>query len=363
MEQSDEQKNLLLKDILASVSRAFYLSIWVLPTLVREPIGVTYLLARAADTIADNPQVEPKVRLDDLVKWQAILEAKEDPEKNQAFWDYLKNYVQTKAQSAPLATSVGPSPGSLTEGEGRLLTRLADVYSLYLKLDLFAQQEALTVVSTLIEGMKLDLKFFPGAFTTDEQLDNYAYLVAGCVGQFWSRITAHYLQAIKAEDLPTMEKWGINFGRGLQYVNILRDFPRDLRCGRLYVHCPGLEIFLQPTNQKDEQLLPFKAQLWPWINRALAYLEEGLYYIQKTPKKAWLLRLSTIWPLAIGLGTLLEMAQNPGWPSFSQRVKVSRLWVYTMMALSLVLVWSNSALGWAFGYMRLKIYDSLGLLS
>ncbi len=48
MDQTTEQKNLLLTDVLADVSRAFYLSIWVLPSSVREPIGVAYLLARAA---------------------------------------------------------------------------------------------------------------------------------------------------------------------------------------------------------------------------------------------------------------------------------------------------------------------------
>ena len=40
--------------ILRSVSRAFYLSIRVLPADLREPIGLAYLLARIADTIVDK---------------------------------------------------------------------------------------------------------------------------------------------------------------------------------------------------------------------------------------------------------------------------------------------------------------------
>lgn len=362
MDQTTEQKNLLLTDVLADVSRAFYLSIWVLPSSVREPIGVAYLLARAADTLADNPQTDPQVRLADLEKWQTILASKGAPEESRPFWDYLKNYVQEGAKSGHLAAAVGTSPGSITKGEGRLLMRLDDVYSLYLKLDFFAQQEALEVVSTLIEGMKLDLRSFPGAFTTDDQLENYTYLVAGCVGQFWSRITAHYLYAIKPEELPSMESLGVNFGKALQYVNVLRDMPRDIRCGRLYVPCPGLEKFLSPAQQNDAELLAFKVKLRPWIDKTLDHFYDALRYIQKTPKTALFLRLSTIWPVAIGLGTLLEMASSSKWPTFSQRVKVSRLWVYTMMAISLVIVWSNSALSWAFSSMRQKIDKYFDLL-
>lgn len=364
MDQAEEQKNLLLKDVLADVSRAFYLSIWVLPTLVREPIAVAYLLARAADTLADNPQIDPQVRLDDLEKWQTILVSKGAPEDSRPFWDYLKAYVQEGAESGHLAAVVGTSPGNITRGEGRLLVRLADVYRLYLKLDFFAQREAGKVVSTLIEGMKLDLRSFPGAFRTDEQLENYTYLVAGCVGQFWSHLTAHYLQAIKSEDLLTMEKLGVSFGKALQYVNVLRDMPRDIRCGRLYVPCPGLEKFLEPGQQhNDIELQAFKAKLRPWIDKALSHFQDALRYIQNTPKMALFLRLSTAWPVAIGLGTLLEMAQNPAWPTFSRRVKVSRLWVYLMILISLTLVWSNSALAWAFEHMQRKIIRHFEALS
>lgn len=362
MGQAEEQKNLLLQDVLADVSRAFYLSIWVLPSLVREPIGVAYLLARAADTLADNPQADPQVRLADLGKWQAILAQKGAPEASQAFWDYLKDYVKQGEESSGLASSVGTAPGSITKGEGRLLVRLADAYKLYLNLDFFAQQEVQEVVSTLIKGMKLDLQSFPGALKTDEELENYTYLVAGCVGQFWSRITSHYLGVIRPEALPTMEKLGVNFGKALQYVNVLRDMPRDIRCGRLYVPCQGLEKFLE-ENQSDEELYAFKAKLKPWLEKALSHFQDALLYIQKTPKTALLLRLSTIWPVAIGLGTLLEMARNPKWPTFSQRVKVSRLWVYTMMAASFVLVWSNGALEYVFRAMQGKILAQFDYLS
>ena len=46
---SDRER--LLTDLLRGVSRAFYLTLRVLPRGLREPMGLAYLLARAADTI------------------------------------------------------------------------------------------------------------------------------------------------------------------------------------------------------------------------------------------------------------------------------------------------------------------------
>ena len=44
----------LLTGLLPQVSRSFYLTIRVLPADLRRPVGLAYLLARAADTIADT---------------------------------------------------------------------------------------------------------------------------------------------------------------------------------------------------------------------------------------------------------------------------------------------------------------------
>src|SRR5216117_3031821 len=54
----------LLGDLLRQVSRSFYLSLAILPRPLREPIGLAYLLARAADTVADTRLIvrEDRVR-------------------------------------------------------------------------------------------------------------------------------------------------------------------------------------------------------------------------------------------------------------------------------------------------------------
>src|SRR5687767_4990504 len=56
----------LLDDVLRQVSRSFYLSLRILPGSLREPIGLAYLLARAADTVADTRVIPRAERLKHL---------------------------------------------------------------------------------------------------------------------------------------------------------------------------------------------------------------------------------------------------------------------------------------------------------
>ena len=51
---SAAQRRNLLEGLLKGVSRSFYLTLRVLPANLRQPVGLAYLLARAADTIADT---------------------------------------------------------------------------------------------------------------------------------------------------------------------------------------------------------------------------------------------------------------------------------------------------------------------
>ena len=50
-------------DLLASVSRSFYLSLKALPGEIRSAASLGYLLARATDTVADTKAIAPEERL------------------------------------------------------------------------------------------------------------------------------------------------------------------------------------------------------------------------------------------------------------------------------------------------------------
>ena len=71
---SPEERRRLLGATLRDVSRSFYLSIRALPGGLREPVGLAYLLARAADTIADTAPLRPDDRLRLLLLFRSQLE-------------------------------------------------------------------------------------------------------------------------------------------------------------------------------------------------------------------------------------------------------------------------------------------------
>ena len=92
----------------------------------------------------------------------------------------------------------------------------------------------------IIRGQTLDLQRFPKsggviALQTAAELDEYTYLVAGCVGEFWTRICLAHLPRYARESESELLRLGANYGKGLQLVNILRDIPADRRAGRCYL--------------------------------------------------------------------------------------------------------------------------------
>src|SRR5262245_42072132 len=68
---TDSRSPDILGPLLKSVSRSFYLTLRVLPRGLRDPVGLAYLLARAADTIADTQLIAPAQRLDLLLTFRA----------------------------------------------------------------------------------------------------------------------------------------------------------------------------------------------------------------------------------------------------------------------------------------------------
>src|SRR6185312_5490297 len=86
------------------------------------------------------------------------------------------------------------------------------------------------VLETIIEGQIQDLRVFPGenegklaALETREDLDRYTYLVAGCVGEFWTEVHVAHRPRLGHWDLPRMRALGVRLGKGLQLTNVLRD--------------------------------------------------------------------------------------------------------------------------------------------
>src|ERR1035437_8362175 len=222
MAQASEE---LLGGLLKEVSRSFYLTLRVLPGKIRAPIGLAYLLARTTDTIADTELVALEQRLEALRQ--------------------LRERIQ--GQHATPLDFGALAQRQASRAEGVLLEQCEASLALLHSLPAGDRQLVREVLNTITSGQELDLRRFAGAASgtlvalrTDEELDDYTYRVAGCVGEFWTRMCrAHLFPRAPLDDAFLLAN-GVRFGKGLQLVNILRDVAADLRQGRCYLPAESL---------------------------------------------------------------------------------------------------------------------------
>ena len=326
MKESDRD---LLGRLLPAVSRSFALSLRVLPGSLRAPFGLTYLLARAADTIADTRALPPASRREAIER--------------------VRGAIRGGTGRPELTVAADHAPA-----EQELLARLPDVLAAYRGLEAGDRAHSQAVLLTLTQAMLDALARFPaeteervGALETRDDLDRYTFMNAGCVGEYWTdMVVAHRPGSAARWNVPLMRSRGVRLGRGLQMINVLRDLPRDLRIGRCYL--PRVELAalgLAPADLLDPgasaRLQPLVARL---IADALDHLRHGLAYTLAVPRREPRLRLACAWPLLIGLATLARLARTESLLDPHVVVKVPRPEVRRQLVLSTALVGSNHGL-------------------
>ncbi len=333
-------------ELLKRVSRSFYLTMRILPPDMRRPVGAAYLLARAADIIADTRAVHSPGRLE-------VLRA-------------LRNSIQNGTGFGAVEMSMMSAQASTDERD--LLGDVAELVYDMRTIPLPDWDLVRDIVVRLTEGMEYDLTRFPlesrgevGALETAEELDEYTYMVAGCVGEFWTDVSMRHTPPLVRWDRDAMAELGVRFGKGLQMTNVLRDVPTDLRIGRCYIPQEWLQdVGLTPRDLLDADNAPdARPALLRGLEIALEHFDAAEAYLMAIPGQCARLRLAVAWPLIIGLATLEALARSPNWLDPKARSRVSRAWVYRMIALSLPMVNSNAALKTWIKSQRRRVTSSL----
>jgi farnesyl-diphosphate farnesyltransferase len=325
---------LLLGPLLKGVSRSFYLILRVLPVGMRDPIGLAYLLARAADTIADTSLIPPEQRLELLLS--------------------LRNQVNgASGEGALTRMAMEVAAQQRQSDEKVLLESLGTALTVLSQLSESDREAVRDIVTTLTKGMEFDLRTFPGEYSGRivalqelDELDQYTYMVAGCVGEFWIKMTYAHLPGTFKGGPETMLDRGIRFGKALQMTNVLRDCGKDLRIGRCYLPATMLDRFgLGP----QDLLLPnaslrARPLMFELVRKTLGHFREAVEYTLAIPAFSVRLRLACLWPILIGLETLLLLVYNDDWLDPERVSKIRRGNVYRVIAYSVPLVASNRLL-------------------
>ena len=301
-------KDELLGPVLRDVSRSFYLTLRVLPREVRPQIALAYLLARTADTIADTELVPPVDRVEKLRQFRERVRYEDALPVE---FDELLDQQDNPAERV-------------------LLERCHESLELLNDLSPTDRGQVLFVLETITRGQELDLRRFGDGsklqtLQTSRELEDYTYRVAGCVGEFWTRITRTHCFPDADLDEDTFLSDAARFGKGLQLVNVLRDIPRDLRNGRCYLPADALEkAGLQSADLLEPDTWPRLEPVFKsWLERARAHLTAGWRYTNTIPFNQYRLRLACAWPVLLGNRTLDKLqAANPLLPT--PRIKVTR---------------------------------------
>jgi farnesyl-diphosphate farnesyltransferase len=293
--------------ILRSVSRSFYLSIRLLPAQLREPVALAYLLARTTDTVADTAQISRSVRIETL--------------------KMLSNGIQGKT-SREVVVDLVASFVSLQEGavERRLLESLPDCLEWLEQMEAADRDEIRVVLRKIAQGQMLDLQRFDNpaeirALQNAADLDEYTYLVAGCVGEFWTRLCFRHVRKFASLSEDEMLALGKRYGMALQLINVLRDTGSDLRAGRCYFP----EYQLGAAHLTAGQILSEPERFQPiyrsWAQKAQDGLECGMQYSRSIRNRR--VRAATVLPALIGARTLALLSEA-GAAALRRTVKVPR---------------------------------------
>ena len=213
-------------------------------------------------------------------------------------------------------------------GNSRERHLLGQTYLVLLELEKIPESEALLIrelLETIISGQELDLIRFghtsfenPVALLSAAELEDYTWRVAGCVGEFWTKLGFLTLGK-RFSDFHENEliERGIAYGKSLQLVNILRDVVEDLAVGRCYLPVKHLD--------NTTELLEIHAI---WLEKAQNGLADGEFYADQL--KSRFLRVASVLPALLARKTL-EPMRGKTWSELQQRIKIPRIAVYDSM--------------------------------
>jgi len=322
--------------ILRSVSRSFYLSIRFLPAPLREPVALAYLLARTTDTVADAISISSNLRTEAL--------------------QMLSNAIQAKASREVVVDLIASFlPLQQDPTERRLLESLPGCLDWLEHVEEVDRNDIRVVLAKITHGQMLDLQRFDNpaeirALQSAADLDEYTYLVAGCVGEFWTRLCFRHVREFASLSEDAMLTLGKRYGMALQLINVLRDAGSDLRTGRCYF--PDEE--LRAADLTGPQILSEPERFQPiyrrWTEKAQDGLECGLRYSHAIRNRR--VRAATVLPALIGAGTL-ALLREAGISMLDRRVKVSRREVRGIIASLAITLASRSQIDGIFDRAKL----------
>ncbi len=286
MSSSAEER--LICRLLDENARTLSLTLRFLPRVLRDPLGLAYLLARAGDTIADEGSIPLTRRVSMIRELDFSLVS--------------GRFAAWKPCFSP--EEVSPRDAGLFTALPLLLSRLERHPD---------RAELLSLWRSILKGQAFDLERFPSSRALSRwELETYCGDVAGSVGSAWVRLIITHVPDVLISRHEMLIPWAVSYGKGLQLLNILRDRSADLVKGRIY------------AKEDDIPELMILAREW---------LAEGEKFLECLRPGRTLFASALPWDLAVQ--TLTKISAG----SAEDRVKLDRSEVYFTVLSNLASLW------------------------
>lgn len=335
--------------MLLKVSRTFALTINVLPAAPRRSVLLAYLFCRIADTVEDDPELSGAEKRDLLGRFEAI---------------FLPN-ADWKAAADAFAGAL-PEEWKRSDDDSRFLSAHPRW-----PLELFFDLPASTVehVSACVREMQRGMGEFAlrqatpgewGGLKTVAELDRYCYFVAGVVGVMLTELFAEYTPLIADSTADALRARAIDFGEGLQLVNIVKDAAEDSGRGISFV---PEELCAAHGLEPKDLFAPENAEAAMGVMRALCekalgHLDRAFEYSLLLPRLEPRLRLFCLWALLMAVATL-ERVTRDAQVLGEKKVKITRAEVKSIVRGSSLRVWSDALLKRQYGKLRARTVRNL----
>jgi farnesyl-diphosphate farnesyltransferase len=314
--------------MLPGVSRTFALTIPELPDGLRETVTNAYLLCRIADTIEDDPRLEP----DEKDRFHtAFIEA---VEFGRGDCDFARELHPRLAPGTPAA-------------EVELIRECPSVLRVTRGLEPQQRSAILRCVSIMSSGMgEFERSRSRGGLADVAGFERYCYFVAGVVGEMLTELFCDYSDEIESRR-PLLDATAVSFGLGLQMTNILMDVWDDFEQGVCWL---PRDVFsrhgydlgqLDPHHNGNGRA--FAGAMQELVEIAHGHLRRALDYTLTIPSGETGIRRFLIWAALLAVSTLRGISIDPLFTKRDQ-VKVSRRKVKMIAALSSASIRSNTGL-------------------
>ncbi len=296
--------------VLPRVSRTFALNIRLLAGTFREAVSIGYLLCRAADALEDSwPGNADEIR----ARFRLLLDSLGEDD-------------------APAESLAAQARGATTgESDLELVAGLPRVRRVWRALPPGDREILAECVRTMATGMcryaARAAERPPGTpyLDTEDELHDYCWVVAGCVGMMLTRL---FNVRVPAGD-PAMQRRQLELaptvGEALQLTNILLDWSADARRGRCYLPAAWLaEHGLAPRDLVGSArpgVAALELRLEAQARAALARVPD---YLDALPPLAVRYRLFALLPALWGLASLDHARTDPEFPWGERRPRLPR---------------------------------------